>query len=97
MIWHICVILGGSDELIDEAVAGLGVAKAGFGQIGEEQGDGAIMDGRGHAMEVDGQGACGVVGDEIGPETNSSRMRARASASLARCGRSSPTSAVSAR
>jgi len=37
MIWHIPGFFGGgSDELMDEAVAGLGVVGVCFGEIGEE-------------------------------------------------------------
>jgi len=41
--------------LIDEAVAGLGMAIVGGGQFVEKQGDCAIMDRRGHAVDADGQ------------------------------------------
>ena len=63
MVWRILGGgWGGSDELIDEAVAGFGMAIVGGGQFVEKLGDGAIMDWRGHAVDADGQGAGGVVG-----------------------------------
>jgi hypothetical protein len=58
--------LRSSDELIDETVTGFGVAEGSLCEVGEEEGDGAVVHGRGHAVETDGQGAGCVVGCEIG-------------------------------
>ena len=46
-------------------MAGLRVAKVGGGQFGEKQGDGAIMDRRGHAVDLDGQRGRRVVWLEV--------------------------------
>ena len=78
-------------------MAGFGVAEFGGGQVGQEQGDGAVMDGRGHAVDADGQRARGVVGLEVRAGDEQLADQGAGFGFVGEMLRNSPTSAVSAR
>ena len=52
--------------MIDEAVAGRGVAEGGPGEVGQEQCDGAVVGRAGHAVQAHREGGGRVVGLQVG-------------------------------
>ena len=61
-------VLGGdcSNELADESVSGFGVAEWLLVEVGQEPGNGTVVDRRGHPVEADGHGAGRIVGFKVG-------------------------------